>query len=47
MSKRKYKELTLEVIDVHEKDVIATSTDVFDGEWVTINSTDNEKLYSL
>ena len=47
MSKQKYLAPTLEVIDAEEKDVIATSTDEFDGEWVTTNNAKTENAYAL
>ncbi len=36
MSKAKYVEPTMEIIQLETVDIITTSTDAFEGEWVPI-----------
>ncbi len=43
MSKAKYVEPTMEIIQLETVDIITTSTGSFYGDWIPINPTDNEE----
>lgn len=42
MSKEKYVEPVMNIIVLETADIITTSTDPFDGEWVPIGGSDEE-----
>lgn len=44
MSKKRFEAQQLEIIYLEATDVLTTSTDAFDGEWVPIGSGNNDDL---
>ena len=42
MSKKKFESPKMEIIRLHTADIITTSTNAFDGEWVPIGGSDEE-----
>lgn len=47
MSKKKFESPKLEIVRFHTEDILTTSTESFDGEWVPISPTDNEENNDL
>lgn len=43
MSKKIFESPKMEIIRLHTADIITTSTNAFDGEWVPIGASDNEE----
>lgn len=43
MSKKKFEAPKLEIIQLEAADILTTSADAFDGEWVPIGASDNEE----
>ena len=40
MSKKKFESPKMEIVRFHTEDILTTSTEAFDGEWVPIGGSD-------
>ena len=47
MSKKKFESPKMEIVRFHTEDILTTSTEAFDGEWVPIGASDNEENNDL